>query len=68
MKLRRYGIVTAAVLAALTLGSGVTSYAANAADGAAKVATPVAAKVADNGTAAKVGSSTASATKEADES
>ncbi|AYF92998.1 DUF5776 domain-containing protein [Apilactobacillus bombintestini] len=33
MKLRRYGIVTAAVLAALTLGSGVTSYAANAADG-----------------------------------
>lgn len=33
MKLRRYGIVTAAVLAALTLGSGVTSYAANTADG-----------------------------------
>lgn len=30
MKLRRYGIVTAAVLAALTLGSGVTSYVANA--------------------------------------
>ncbi len=34
MKLRRYGIVTAAVLAALTLGSGVTSYAASGADGA----------------------------------